>query len=183
MPNIENHVSLQVVCVFEPAANLRKIVPSHLFDDRYPCLNLIGRLRIVLDCLLQMLPRNDVHFSKPTSQYVKFSKNLLMFMVSISATTLAGVLCTTSTAKVRTHLSTAFEAVRPGRLLSSWAKPFSLGLSLSFAFSLQKKGRGGVRPHTPSRFLQFCRRPFRPPLNANGGETCHRPAIEQAVEL
>ena len=40
LPNIEDYVSLHIVGIFERAANLRKIVPSNLFDDSHPCFDL-----------------------------------------------------------------------------------------------------------------------------------------------
>jgi hypothetical protein len=40
-PNVENHITVHIVGIFERAANLGKIVPANLFDDRpvkYPGL-------------------------------------------------------------------------------------------------------------------------------------------------
>ena len=42
LPNVENHVSLYVVGIFERAANFRKIVPSNLFDDNHACFDLVA---------------------------------------------------------------------------------------------------------------------------------------------
>lgn len=61
LTNIEDHVSLHIVGVFERAANLWKIVPSNLVDYSYPCLDLVRRIRILLHSLVQMLAGNDVH--------------------------------------------------------------------------------------------------------------------------
>lgn len=71
LTNIEDYESFHVVGVLELAANLRKIVPSNLFDYSYPCLDLVRRIRILLHSLIQMLAGNDVHVHETTSQYVK----------------------------------------------------------------------------------------------------------------
>jgi hypothetical protein len=74
LTNIEDHVSLHIVGVFERAGNLQKIVPSNLFNYSYPCLDLVRRIRILLHSLVQMLAGNDAHVSDLTSQYVKASR-------------------------------------------------------------------------------------------------------------
>ena len=61
LPNIENHISLHVVGVLERGANLWKIVPSNLFDNRYPRTDFVRRIWIFFRSLVQMLARNDVH--------------------------------------------------------------------------------------------------------------------------
>ncbi len=61
LPDVEDHVSLHIVGVFERVANLRKIVPSSFFDYRYPRLDFVGRIRMVLPSLVQMPASNDVH--------------------------------------------------------------------------------------------------------------------------
>jgi hypothetical protein len=74
LPNVENYVSLYIVGIFERAANLRKIVPSNLFDDNHPCFDLVRRVLILLHGLVQMLTRDDMHHKNHTSQYVKSSR-------------------------------------------------------------------------------------------------------------
>jgi len=58
---VKYHVSLDIVCILESAANLRKIVPSNLFDDSHPCLDFVRSIRVLLHSLAQMLARHDVH--------------------------------------------------------------------------------------------------------------------------
>jgi len=62
-PKVKYHIPLNIVCILESAANLRKIVPSNLFDDSHPCFDLVRRIRVLLHSLAQMLARNDVHYS------------------------------------------------------------------------------------------------------------------------
>jgi len=61
LPNVENHVSLHVVGIFERAANLGKIVPSNLFDDDHPCFDLVRRIWILVHGPVQMLTPDDMH--------------------------------------------------------------------------------------------------------------------------
>ena len=61
LPNVEDNVSLDIVRVFERIANLRKIVPSNLFDDNHPCFDLVRRIWELPHRLVQMLTRDDVH--------------------------------------------------------------------------------------------------------------------------
>ena len=61
LPNVENHASLHVVGICERAANLRKIVPSNLFDDDHPCFDLVRRIWISVHGPVQMLTRDDMH--------------------------------------------------------------------------------------------------------------------------
>ena len=35
-PKVKYHISFNIVCILKSAANLRKIVPSNLFDDSHP---------------------------------------------------------------------------------------------------------------------------------------------------
>ena len=43
---VEYDIAPNIVGVFEDAANVRKIVPSNLLDDSYPCLDLLRRIRV-----------------------------------------------------------------------------------------------------------------------------------------
>ena len=61
LANIENHVTLHIVGILEPAANLQEIAPSSLFDDNHPCFDLVRRIRVLLHGLVQMLARDDMH--------------------------------------------------------------------------------------------------------------------------
>ncbi len=61
LANIENYVSLHMVGILEPAANLQEIVPSNLFDDNHPCLDLVRGIWVLLHGLVQMLARDDMH--------------------------------------------------------------------------------------------------------------------------
>jgi len=61
LPNVENYVSLYVVGILERAANLRKIVPSNLFDDNHPCFDLVRRIWVLPHRLVQMLTRDNMH--------------------------------------------------------------------------------------------------------------------------
>jgi len=61
LPNVENYVSLHIVGIFERAANLRKIVPSNLFDDSHPCFDLVRRIWVLAHRLVHMLTRDDMH--------------------------------------------------------------------------------------------------------------------------
>ena len=61
LPNVENHVSLHIVGIFERAANLLEIVPSNPFDDNHPCSDLVRRIWVLVHGLVQMLTRNDMH--------------------------------------------------------------------------------------------------------------------------
>jgi hypothetical protein len=47
-PKVKYHISLNIIRIVECAANLRKIVPSNLFDDSHPCLDLVRRIRVRL---------------------------------------------------------------------------------------------------------------------------------------
>lgn len=96
LPNVEDHVPLHIVGVFERATNLRKIVPSNFFDYSYPCLDLVCRIRIVLPSLVQMLSRYDVHILDATSQYVKLSSPLGC-AIAAQALSLGATLVTSNT--------------------------------------------------------------------------------------
>lgn len=61
LPNVEDDVSLYIVGIFERGANLRKIVPSNLFDDNHPCFDLVRRIWVPSHRLVQMLTRDDIH--------------------------------------------------------------------------------------------------------------------------
>jgi len=61
LPNVENHVSLHFVGILERAANLQEIVPSNPFDDHHPCFDLVRRIWVLLDGLVQMLTRDGMH--------------------------------------------------------------------------------------------------------------------------
>ncbi len=58
LPNVENHVSLYVVGIFERAANFRKIVSSNLFDDNHACFDHVRCIWVLLYGLVQMLARD-----------------------------------------------------------------------------------------------------------------------------
>ena len=62
LPNVENNVSLDIVGAFERIANLRKIVPSNLFNDSRPCFDLVRRICVLSHRLMQMHTRDDVHY-------------------------------------------------------------------------------------------------------------------------
>ena len=61
-PKVKYHITLNIVCILESASNLREIVPSNLFDDSHPCLDLVRGIRVLLHSLAQMLACNDVHW-------------------------------------------------------------------------------------------------------------------------
>jgi hypothetical protein len=61
LSNVKNYVSSYIVGIFERAANLRKIVPSNLFDHNHPCFDLVRRIWILPHRLVQMLTRDDMH--------------------------------------------------------------------------------------------------------------------------
>ena len=48
LPNVENHVSLHIVEVFERAANFQEIVPSNPFDDNRLCSDFVRRIGVLL---------------------------------------------------------------------------------------------------------------------------------------
>lgn len=59
---VKYHISFNIVCILKSAANLRKTVPSNLFDDSHPCPDLVRCIRVLLHSLAQMFARNDVHY-------------------------------------------------------------------------------------------------------------------------
>lgn len=73
VPDIENHVAIYGVCVFEYAANFRDAVPANRFNNGFPRSNLVSCIGVLFYGLLQMLKRNDMHQGDSTSQYVKLS--------------------------------------------------------------------------------------------------------------
>ena len=64
LPEVENHISLNIVGIFERAANLGEIVPSNLFDYRHPCFDLVRGIWVLLHGLVQMLPCHDIHYQR-----------------------------------------------------------------------------------------------------------------------
>ena len=70
-PDVEHHVSVDVVGVAKHEPNFRKIVPSDAFDYSDPCLDLIRSIWVLLHGLAQVLARHNVHWTNGTSQYVK----------------------------------------------------------------------------------------------------------------
>lgn len=55
VPDVENHVAIYGVCVFEYAANFRDVVPANRFDNSFPGSNLVSRIGVLFYRLLQML--------------------------------------------------------------------------------------------------------------------------------
>jgi len=60
-PDVEHHVSVDVVGGAKHEPNFRKTVPSDAFDYSDPCLDLIRSIWILLHGLAQMLARHNVH--------------------------------------------------------------------------------------------------------------------------
>jgi hypothetical protein len=73
VPDIENHLAISGVCVFEYAANFHDAVPANRFDNGFPRSNLVSCIGELFHRLLQMLKRDDMHQGNSTSQYVKLS--------------------------------------------------------------------------------------------------------------
>jgi hypothetical protein len=71
LPEIEHHVRVDIVGIREHVPNLRKVVPSDGFDDRYPGSDFARRIRIALSGFVQMPSSDDVHRFDITSQIVK----------------------------------------------------------------------------------------------------------------
>ena len=63
LPEIENHISFNIVGIFERAANLREIAPSNLFGYRHPCFDLVRRIWELLHSFVQMLACDDMHYA------------------------------------------------------------------------------------------------------------------------
>ena len=61
LPNVEDHITLDIVGIFERPSQLQKILPTNLFDDRHPGLYLVRRIRVRLHGLAQVLTRNNMH--------------------------------------------------------------------------------------------------------------------------
>jgi hypothetical protein len=62
LANVEYHISLNIVGMFERATNLWEIVPANLFDYSHPCFDLVRRIWVLPHGLVQMLARDDVHY-------------------------------------------------------------------------------------------------------------------------
>jgi hypothetical protein len=60
-PEVEYHISPDIIGIFESSANLWEIVPPNLFDYRYPCFDLVRCIWVLPHGLVQMLARNDMH--------------------------------------------------------------------------------------------------------------------------
>ena len=60
-PDVEHHVSVDVVGVAKHEPNVRKIVPPDAFDYSNPCLDFIRSIWILLHGLPQMLARHNMH--------------------------------------------------------------------------------------------------------------------------
>jgi hypothetical protein len=62
-PDIEHNVSSNIVSIAKQAANFGEAVPSNSLYDSDPCLNFGCRVGILLQGLLQMFARHNVHIS------------------------------------------------------------------------------------------------------------------------
>lgn len=63
LPDIEDHISIYIIGVLEPATDLREIVPPDRFDNADPSSDLVRRIRVPSDGLIQMPACHDMHFS------------------------------------------------------------------------------------------------------------------------
>lgn len=63
--DVEDYISVCAVSVVESPTDLRKIVPSNLFDDSNPRLDLIRCIWIILHGVAPMFERDDVHLLNP----------------------------------------------------------------------------------------------------------------------
>jgi hypothetical protein len=71
LPEVEDHVSIDIIGIREHAPNIRKVTPPDSFDDRCPGSDFICRIRVALRGPVQMPSSNDVHRFDITSQIVK----------------------------------------------------------------------------------------------------------------
>lgn len=60
-PDIEHNVSSNIVGITKHAADFGETVPSNFLYDSDPRLNFVRRVGILLQGLLQMFSRHDVH--------------------------------------------------------------------------------------------------------------------------
>jgi len=60
-PNINHNVSSNIVSIAKHTANFSEAVPSNSLYDSDPCLNFVCRVAILLQSLLQMFSRHNVH--------------------------------------------------------------------------------------------------------------------------
>jgi hypothetical protein len=74
--NVEDHVPIDKIGIFEHATNVIKIVPPDRLDNGGPSLDFVRRIWVVFHRLPQVLTRNDMHSRKHTSQYVKASTQI-----------------------------------------------------------------------------------------------------------
>ena len=71
VPEVEDHIPIDIIGIYEHAANFGKIPPSDRPDDRDPGFDLVCRIRIALNGSVEMLAGDDVHSHDATSHFVK----------------------------------------------------------------------------------------------------------------
>jgi hypothetical protein len=71
LPDVEDHISVDIIGIREHAPNLRKVTPPGSFDDRCPSSDFICRIRVALRGFVHMPSSDDVHRFDATSQIVK----------------------------------------------------------------------------------------------------------------
>jgi hypothetical protein len=62
VPDVKDHVVIDMVGILQHRANFCKIVPSDCFDDAHPNFDLVRRIRVFPDRFTQMLTRHNMHW-------------------------------------------------------------------------------------------------------------------------
>ena len=60
-PDVEDHIAVDVIGIFEHLDYFREFVPADRFDNGRPRFDFVRRIRVALNCLAQVPAGDDMH--------------------------------------------------------------------------------------------------------------------------